>query len=240
MPENAPITFISTTLPEGACYANDQQRFNAFAAALQGFLPGSYKAYVVQSTTPEPEDRDKAWLKLDGDGFPVGWYYYADGQWVWPNPVPASGYERRIWVGNATTDLETYDGGSAGAVSATTGPMWEVDTVFAAKFPVGVGTFAAAGTISVGGSTTNTGTTGEDKHDLTLNEIPPHTHNVVIPLDTLNNTGQSGFTNEFSSDGSSSSTVISNSAGGGAPHNNLPPMLGVYFIKRTARSFYTA
>lgn len=239
MPENAPITFISTTLPEGACYANDQQRFNAFAAALQGFLPGSYNAYVVGSTEPAPEDRNKAWLKLDGDGFPVSWYYYADGQWVWPNPVPASGFERRIWVGNATTDLETYDGGSAGAVSATTGPMWEVDSTFAAKFPVGVGTFAASGSIAVGASTTGSGVTGEDKHDLSTSEIPSHTHSVGVPQDTLNNTGQFGFMYETSADGTTHS-VTSGATGGGLPHNNLPPMLGVYFIKRTARSFYTA
>jgi microcystin-dependent protein len=64
--------------------------------------------------------------------------------------------------------------------------------------------------------------------------MPSHTHS-FFPLVTAdaNNGGANGV--QYGT----TASVATTSTGGDAPHNNLPPFYGVYFIKRTARVYYT-
>ena len=162
------------------------------------------------------------------------WYTWDStfGVWLSPHPTPPSSDERRMWIG-IDTDLITYDGGDANPLSLYSGAMWAVDTAFAARFPVGVGTFAASGAVAV------LGTGGEDKHLLTIAEMPAHDH----PGSNLSHTiatdsGGSDMGADYDTDNKDPIVLTIASQGGGTAHNNLPPYIGVYFIKRTIRQFY--
>jgi len=236
MPENAQIVFQSSSLPEGQCFSNDQLRFNAFAAALRGYLPGAYNSFVIGNTAPAVEDQERPWIRLTADGFLDRMYYFSDGLWLAPHPIPASSLVRVLWAGT-TSELQTYDGGEAGAISATTGPFWEVSTAFSGRVPLGVGTLPISGTpIAV-----NT-TGGLEKVVLAESELPSHTHPGGIGLLGDNNNDDS------SPPAASNGTAVagnyqyptSGATGGGLAHENMPPYVGIYFIRRSARRYYRA
>ena len=132
--------------------------------------------------------------------------------------------------------------------------MWEVDTEFEARFPVGVGAFVASGAVAVMGKATSTAIVGEDQHKLTIPELAAHTHDVAIKV--FGHGGEDG--DRSAADGGTTSNTVTNnttifpsstidpdldakavSVGGDIAHNNLPPFYGVYFIKRTIRVYYT-
>lgn len=235
MPESTPVELIPGTLPEGFCFENWQQIYNTFFNLATASLPGQYRTYNYGDSEPTVDDRDKPWLRLNVDQSPDQWYVYFNGEWVWEHEVPASSNERRIWVGS-TVDLETYDGGSAGAVTATTGPFWEVDTDFAARFPLGVGTLPLSGTVV---NVTDTG--GVDTVTLTTAQIPAHLHTISNAYAAQVGSG-GGAIIGFSGTGTgvvATTPVNSDSTGGGTAHSNTPPYIGVYFIKRTARVYRT-
>lgn len=84
------------------------------------------------------------------------------------------------------------------------------------------------------GSTYKNGTTGgEASHQLTVNEMPSHSHT----KNSVGWTGSGGFwvgsgtytTLDFDKD-----TGLTGYTGGNQAHNNMPPYLAVYVWKRTA------
>ena len=210
--------------------------------------------YFLQSTSPgNPGGGPKIWFQVSAAGSDAGaliriycWDNTA-GKWLSQHPCPAIGSERRLWVGN-TTDLQTYDGGDANAPSHFAGPMWAVDTNFAAKIPIGPGTLPVSGTVV---AVTNTG--GVDQVTLSNAQTPPHTH-LYHPLrghaagnDTLTDEGvcfantppgqhpQGNIgTYDLVTDGPDN--LIS--PGVQSPINLMNPYYGTYFIKRTSRIYY--
>ena len=192
-------------------------------------------------STPAVDDQDRPWIRTIG-GKPDRMYSFISGQWISKHSIPAGGNVRQMWVGSEG-DLETYDGGAAGAVNEMAGPFWTVDTAMAARFPVGVGDFAAA----------VKATGGEENHTLLTAEMPAHKHapfsgGKKIWHDKYNGSGQDGTTgdtrvNHFGDGpegaGISLAEDLYKEAGDGEAHNNLPPYYGVYFIKRTSRIYYT-
>lgn len=75
-------------------------------------------------------------------------------------------------------------------------------------------------------------TGGESEHTLTVEELPPHSHNLHMPIgqtiSSLKYNGQeSGIKPE-------TFTFTTTEEGGGKPHNNLPPFITCYFWIRTA------
>lgn len=108
-----------------------------------------------------------------------------------------------------------------------TGTTWV--KVSDGKFLAGVGTGtdknAAYATITSG----NDSSTGEYQHTLSVNEIPPHSHQFPVYRDSSSDGGniQAG-TGSFLVNASTINT------GGGLAHNNIPPYFGIYVWKRTA------
>lgn len=145
---NLPVTI--TPFPPGTCFQTDQDLANAIAAAIRVTLPGTITPWNVGPNQPAVNDRDKPWLKTDDiTNTIVGIFNYSPtyGNWVqnhWllnGNNPPLN--ERRIFVGTLS-DLETFDGGEPGTISASTGPFWiQAEAAFTGGVPVGVPADAA-------------------------------------------------------------------------------------------------
>lgn len=233
------VTITTSNVPAGFCFTTWQQSWTELVSLLSGTLPGDATLFVMGNTTPDASDRDKPWYRLNADGSPDRWYKYWNGVWCC-QIIPYDINERRIHVGTPA-QIWSYDGGSGDDPSVvsptiTTGATWYVDTEFEAKFPVGVGTFAASGAVTVKGSTTSTAVTGVDQHTLTVAELPAHTHDTPIPRDSASDTFNS---TSIEGDQATTSPWTSEETGGDQAHNNLPPFYGVYFIRRTIRQYYT-
>ena len=250
MPNLTLITLTPPSLPVSYCPLNYQNLANDIIGGTQAVFNSTIgnSFFNFGPTYPAINNRIYPWLDENGQ-----WWIYDQGFWLRKNPVTAA-YERRIYVGT-TTDLLSYDGGDGTTTAtSTTGPMWEVDTEFEARFPVGVGAFVASGAVAVLGKTTSTSIAGEDQHKLTIPELAAHTHDVAIKV--FGHGGEDG--DRSAADGGTTSNTVTNnttifpsstidpdldakavSVGGDIAHNNLPPFYGVYFIKRTIRVYYT-
>lgn len=235
---NVLITFTPPVFPVGFCWPADPQTFvdslSTWGANWQ-FNIDVANAFWNTGPKPDANHRVFPWLRQVGDGLDGVWWYSATyGAWIQSHPTPASGAERRLWV-DTTGNLETYDGGDTDPAGPASGPMWEVDTNFAARFIVGPGAFSASGTIAVNTGTTGTGVSGEDQHTLTVGEMPAHTHDIT-PITTKGSDNDAGFTFALDSQNLIADKTTS-SSGGGLAHNNLPPMWAAYVIKRTSRIY---
>jgi len=236
MPNLTLITLTPPSLPVGYCPTNYQQLANDVISGTQATFNSSIgnSFFNFGASVPALNNQVYPWLDENGN-----WWVFQSGYWLRQHPIAAGSAERRIYIGT-TTDLQTYDGGNTNAPSNWSGPMWEVDTLFEARFPVGAGTFAASGVVSVNGTTTSTAVAGEDKHTLVTSEMPKHSH--TMTWDSQDTAGGNQLkTLYLGPDANAFNDIVKSSgdAGGDAAHNNLPPFYGVYFIKRTARVYYT-
>lgn len=245
MPQNAPIQFSFAGLPESYCFTTPNRFALDIVAQMSGYVPGSYSFFVISETEPDAEDRDKMWIKLLPGGAPDGRYYiYYLGEWVYPHPIEAESSVRMIWVGSES-ELWSFDGGdgtdpSSVAPTATTGAMWERDTAFDFRFPLGAGTSPKPTTVSVG----DTG--GAEEIELAAGQMPEHTHTVDANDYIADSYGGSGGFTVGNIEPEGTLPIITTSAAGGDgsggvdPVNKMPPYYGVYFAKRTARQFFVA
>lgn len=238
MPNLTLITLTAPSLPLTYCPSNYQQLANDIIGGTQATFNSAIgnSFFNFGSTTPALNNQIYPWL--DDSGF---WWVFNGGYWTRQNTVAAGSSERRIFVGT-TTDVLSYDGGDGTAYAGNpyAGAMWEIDTAFDARFPVGVGAFAASGVVNVNGTATSTAVVGEDQHLLTTAEIPSHTHSMT--WDSQDTAGGNQLkTLYLGPDANVPNDITKNtgSTGGDTAHNNLPPFYGVYFIKRTARVYYT-
>lgn len=129
--------------------------------------------------------------------------------------------------------IETYDGGEAGTVTATTGPMWERVTQLDARFPIGPGTLPSGTAVAV----TNTG--GEEKHTLVENELP----NIEIQSRQRVDLVDGGNSAALLLHATVGTQVTVDEFGGDAngntvAHNTLPLYYAIFFIRRTGRLYY--
>lgn len=127
------------TVPEGFCNSLGtsnwvQVLLNLIGTGVAKFEGSGFTAILNQATAPGVADQGSLWRDTDDGRI----YAFSGGAWVSQNPVEASGYDRRLFKGTLT-QLLTYDGGAVGAVFANTGPMWEEDTDYQGRSPMGPG-----------------------------------------------------------------------------------------------------
>lgn len=236
MPTNQSVTLVKGTVPNGTCFDSVSALYNTFVDLTTAYVDGDYSLFNFGDSEPSASDRDKPWIRTIAGKFDR-LYVHFDGGWLSKHPVPAgvdgASGERRMFVG-AVADIDTYDGGTAGAVTDASGPFWVRDTNFDAKFPVGIGSTANGTAIT---EANRTG--GEDEVELTEGNLPPHTHSLRYATRSYRSGSADIGEGKFSSGGNTADGMVI--AGGGqlsTPHNNLPPYYGVYFIKRTGRKYY--
>ncbi len=232
---NVPISFQFAGLPGGSeyCFTSYQRYALDITAGLSGFLPGQFTKIINSNSEPSVDDRvGSLWFKTSD-----GRLYYYDGGWIAPNLAGSD--ERRIFVGTEA-GVWAYDGGGgqspvSNPPTPTTGAMWEVDSTFNFRFPLGAGTSPAPNNTVVGVGDIG----GEEKHQLTIPELPIHT--VTTQLRLSSNSGASTVAFFRSTPGSATEgAAVSDPVGGDVAHQNMPPFIGVWYIKRTSRNYYTA
>jgi hypothetical protein len=249
---NAPITFLTAGIPDDYCFTTPQKFNLDIVAALYGYIPGQYSVIIDSETEPAVADRGKLWFKREVGGSPTGLLFaYFGGNWVSPNREPASSAARRIFRGSAA-DVWSYDGGdgtdpSTNPPSAAAGAMWEIDTDFAARSPIGPGTLPLSGTVIAVGDTG-----GVDQVTLTEAQTPEHTHKMAknVSSSTSLQTDQkaiawnglfSGNNAYVLTEGDTPADIgKSGPSGSGQAHTNMSPYISTYFIRRTSRQFYLA
>lgn len=263
---STPITLLPGTLPAGYCYPDDPQQLNLdIVTRILAFLDQNFPGiYVGPTSAPPPADqRDRVWINSDNQLA----YQYLGGKWrrTYQFAAANSGLSPFLvlWTGLAA-DIDSFDGGSPGAVSDTTGPLWQIVAEFAGSVPIGVGLIpgsSPAATITAPGDTKDSlGATGEYAHVLTELEgaVGGHQHYYGVSDPTasaaafrksaLNTvpayTGRfigGNPPNDFNETTADMQTLASGTDGKGvvpsAAHLNMQPYRGVYFIARTARKY---
>lgn len=243
MPTNAVIQFQFGGFPDGYCPTSYQNLGNDFAAALIGYLPGSFITVITGDTEPSAIDRDKPWIRPDGR-----WYQYSApglGTWVARNNLPPGSV--MMYAAASESDIWAFDGGdgtnpTTNVPTASTGAMWEMVSQLAGKIPVGPGTLNPSGTVIVTGSTA-----GVDQVTLTQAQLPDVDFQVVtrngdstLSANVIGYGAGGGASSQvFAGAGFPSSNVVADSGGNGDAINTMPPYYCIYFIRRTSRIWYT-
>lgn len=227
------VAITTSSIPVGACVPVTDAQW----ALLVGLLSANADLSVnVHIGDDPPTDLTKIWARTVA-GVPDRFYSYASGVWLAKHPIP-TGFTILAPAGTTSADVDTLDGGEAGAVTPFTGPMWEIDTDFAAMFPIGTGTLPSGLVINEG----DTG--GEEKHALTIGEMPPHHHVLLVSQsETAGGSGVSRLrpnSTEADSDANSANTGGSGSPVVVEPHNNMPLYRARLFLKKSARGYYRA
>lgn len=242
-------------LPQGYCFSGWNQLGLDLSNAQKAVLASGMSFFNYGDTQPVPEYQGYPWLYT----VDMRWYRYTG---VWQSPNLADANERRIYMGALTGGagtLEEYDGGKAGAITPTTGPMWTTDSDFVGRVPIGAGLIPGTTTPAI---TTAVGDpTGGSEHTLTEAEgaVGVHTHGFGKYLSGAAGFNYTGINTVPSYTGAvvqgiSGSTTGSDTAcnmytfpsgltAAGVPSPTpfqvIQPSRAVYIIKRTARQFYT-
>ena len=189
-------------------------------------------------TTPSEANRDKPWFKTDGSYNPIGFFSWNGSAWVTfdTGAIPSGSTASRPSspaVGQLylDTDINTVlvwerakwrtAHGSPGdvkfvkatdvATAIVNNPGWVEDTVGQNYVIAG-----ASSTHSYGS------TAGAETHQLSLSEMPAHTHNITGPRGA-NNGDIGGTYLQTSLEAWESLTKTTTSVGSGDAHNNLQP-----------------
>jgi len=242
----ATLKIIPGTLPAGYCYPSDVQTLNndILTRASVSLESSSFTVIITSASQPPATDRDKLWMNTSDDRI-YRWF----GAWTSRHPFSTSS-KVRYWYLGTLTDLETFDGGEAGAVGASLGPMWEEDTDFIGRIPLHVGALPTSGTVTALGDTG-----GLDQVTLADNNTPPHVHDGIAYIrgvsgsltsdpsgesDTFYHENGGHTTSEadtFHSAGLRTTELVGTS---GEAFDSMNPYKTGYWIKRTFRVYYRA
>lgn len=136
----------TSTVPADFCPATLAEAWAGLVPLQTVTIPDDlgYNYGYYSGGVPDAADQDKPWIRLNADGSLDRVYTFFTGVWASPHPVPPDGATNliQLYDGDATS-LDTFDGGSAGAVTATTGPFWEIIADFGNRIPIGAGTTTA-------------------------------------------------------------------------------------------------
>jgi hypothetical protein len=245
MPNSLTLPVQPSQLPSGFCPSDYQSLLNEFSQHQSVPFPDTFAGIIVSAT--KPTDTTRAWLALDQFGRPIRLYSFAQGAWLSLHPLPVGA---TIWWFDVLPDFTVFDGGDANPLTSLSGAMWQQakradGTLIAAQFPLVAGTLPSGTVLNVG----NTG--GEEKHLLTLPELPPFT--VTTKLARANADGDNqnipggdllgGTHPPFPVPGAVEDYVSESTGGDGsgnaAGHNTMPPYVVGYLLQRTSRLFYS-
>lgn len=247
------LPIIPGTLPQGECPPTLQGLLNLFADNLQALLENGRSFYNIGDTKPAPELQAYPWINT---AFRNLIFVF---QGVWRCPTGYDLNERRLWVGDVT-QLVSYDGGSAGAVTPTTGPMWIEDSDAQGRVPMSPGlipgTTTPAKTLTVGeqyGSGEHTLTEAEGsvgahihltgKSDPTAAAAAFAKNGSAVTVPTYSGYYIGGNAPQpFSETTADMTTLPSGVDGKGVtptPFSIVQPVIGIYVIKPSGRLYYT-
>lgn len=228
------VNISTASVPAAWCNLSLQEIWPKLVSLIAAELAGTLNTFNDGDTTPAPDDQDKPWTppSFSGTNPPAAIYHYVNGVWIMPHPIaPGLGL---MWWG-AEASIVTLDGGEAGVVTETQGPMWEKVTALDGKFPLGPGTLTSGTVVAV------TGTGGEEKHILTRAELPAVQVNTLsVRRTNVQDGGNAVVTVPEGPSGSfiTDTPLPTEELGDGEAHNTMPPYYGTFFIRRTARKFY--
>lgn len=234
------VNFSLANFPSGYCFPGVQQYATDLVALLTGTVNTAGKI-LIGPNAPAPADQDGVWLRTVG-GYLEGVYLYL-GVWARPHPIPPSSNSRFLYAGaDGAADLWLYDGGDGtdpATATLTSGSMWAVDHAFDFKMPIGPGTNGVTYDGNPATIIAQGGTGGEERHKLLATEsgVAAHTHDLTQYSLINGSNFNAGGNNDRG--GSVTGGVTGGAAPASLSHQNLPPFLGIYFIKRSARQFIT-
>lgn len=251
--QDAVLSFAMGNFPDGYCPSNYQAFANDIANALSGTLPGNFTAWTVASedpSPPPPNEFAKPWLKLDPDTCgPMGVYVWSAffGAWVARHPdFPG----KVIMYEGLEDDVPTLDGGDINTAGPAGGPMWEIVTEMAAKFPMGPGSLPGYQATPVPTAIVVGGDGGSEGMAVTLAQanLPPHSHDITAEGGGVTAPSEAGRFGSITWHDTDAATTIGrtrthvNAADAVTPINipNLPPYRGIWFLRKTARIYYKA
>jgi hypothetical protein len=254
MSQNIPITLQFGNLPPGYKPGTWPQFVQELEKLLSGYLPGNFKPVNYGSSTPDVNDQDRPWIRTNPDGTPDRTYIFFNGMWVARHPIEASSDYRALWVGSLAS-LLSFDGGdgTGAAPTATTGAMWAEDEDFRDRVPMGVK--AGDGSVATVGATA-----GAKSQDIQIDadHLPRHRHEIGVEgagatqstgdMDDADALGRlrvgAGTEVSYQSALAPAGVGLTRLYGAETPElitvATLPPVRGVYVIKRTARQYYVA
>jgi hypothetical protein len=235
------VTLVAGTMPPGWCYSTAQDLLETLVNAITAYLAGTSNTFNFGSTTPNADQRDRPWLRTDINYNPERWYTWSNqySLWLALHPVKPGQILMTSDDISAAGFFDSYDGGSAGAVTATSGPMWEKYSAMDNRVPMAPGLWSdGVTTLALGG------TAGSQKHTLTALELPPHSHGKGRDYDNVNPAGLVPSNVRLYSGANFSGVDNPNVPPDGGNTNNpfdiIPPVCAVNFLRRTARIYYRA
>lgn len=128
----------------GNCWPASPNDFLGQLRAVVDTLREDVQGLIIGDLPPSnPDDRSKLWLRLNMVNPELnGVYKYdgsANGVGGWVKPVYVHPNVRLIYTGTEA-DLAFFDGGDNNPPGDWSGPMWEIDSTFEFRFPLGAGT----------------------------------------------------------------------------------------------------
>ena len=76
-----PVNITLANPPEGYCPTTITQLYDGLRTDLTAEVSTSYLPYILGSSTPAVEDQDKAWIRQDAAGRPLGTFLFYAGSW---------------------------------------------------------------------------------------------------------------------------------------------------------------
>ena len=118
------LPVVPPVFPPDYCLT-PQQYANDLASGLRVYLPGAITPWNIGPNAPSTALRDRPWRKIDSStGVSVGDFDWSPlyGKWLKRHFPEGSPYYQIVPVG---TNLDTFDGGEAGAATPIAGPFWK-------------------------------------------------------------------------------------------------------------------
>ena len=260
------LIIIPPAVPEGFCntLTGDwvQQLANFIVGKAVAKFEGVGTIILDQDTQPDPTQQGFLW-RPPSRGMV---FKYSGGAWITPHLYPPNGSGAsgpRIWFEGSEADLWSFDGGDGtnpsiyapSDAAASAGPMWVVDHNYDGRIPMGAGDIAGTTPVKTLAVSENY---GEGQHTLTAEENAPHSHGTQNTGDSFATlkagsggaqdntglrtvvdgaTGTNGWLGSYPQTGISGGDATTHDPKG---HQNVPPVRGGFWARRSARVNYTA